>query len=182
MKTRILTFALLFAPLFMFAQIGIGVKAGANFCDINTDQYSTNSATNFHAGAYANLKLSDNFGITPEVLWSTHGADLDDVEFKTNNITVPVMLRWRIFKPLSLEAGPQWTLLTKAKSGGKDVTDDLNSSTFGVAFGALVHLPLGFNVGARYVIGMSDLSTTGNQELKDRVFQLYAGWTIFGAK
>jgi hypothetical protein len=29
---------------------------------------------------------------------------------------------------------------------------------------------------------MSDLSDDGNEELKDRTFQIYLGWTIFGAK
>jgi hypothetical protein len=30
----------------------------------------------FTPGAYANIKFSDKWGVTPEVLWSAQGADL----------------------------------------------------------------------------------------------------------
>ncbi len=182
MKTRIFTIMLLCAPIFLFGQLGIGVKAGANFANISSDNYSSSSRTGYHVGAYLNLKLSEKFGITPEVLWSSQGADINNVEFNTDYVTVPIMLRWRIIDLISLEAGPQFNILTKAKSGGNDVKDSLTDPSYCLAFGGLVHLPLGFNAGIRYVLGLTDLSESDTDTWKDRTFQVYVGWTILGSK
>jgi len=182
MKMRLFTLLLLCSPIFLFGQIGIGVKAGANFANVSSDSFDSNSKTSIHVGAYVNLKLSDKWGITPEVLWSSQGADLDNSEFKTDYITVPIMLRWHIIDLISLEAGPQFNFLTSAESGGVDIKDQLNDPSYSAAFGAVVHLPLGFNGGIRYVAGLTDLSKSDNEKITDQNFQIYVGWTIFGAK
>lgn len=183
MKTRILTIALFCTPLLIFAQgVGIGVKAGANFANVSSKDYETKSKTSYHAGVYANLSFSEKFGITPEVLWSSQGGDIEDVEFNTDYITVPIMLRWHIIDLISLEAGPQFNILTKAESGGMDVTEEIANPSYCAAFGAICHLPLGFNAGIRYVAGLTDLSKDDEDKLTDQNFQIYVGWTIFGAK
>lgn len=182
MKSRILIFSLLLAPLFLFGQLGIGIKGGANFSNMSADDYyTTSSITSYHAGVYANFKFSEKWGLTPEVLWSSQGSDFDNMEFVTNYVTVPIMLRWRIIDLISLEAGPQLNILTSAEADGQDVTDNLTGTTYCAAFGGLVHLPLGFNAGLRYVLGLTNLSSN-SQEFKDRTFQVYVGWTIIGAK
>lgn len=183
MKTFTFTLALLCASVIGFTQgLGVGIKAGANFANLSTDSYSTSSLTTYHAGIYANLNLSEKWGITPEVLWSAQGAEIDNIKFKTDFVLVPIMLRWRIIDLISLEAGPQFNFLTNAEFDDIDVKDDLKSTTYSAAVGALVHLPLGFNGGIRYIIGMSDLTEDDDNELKDRTFQIYVGWTILGAK
>lgn len=185
MRKLLIASVLVLAPAFLFAQgVGIGIKAGANFANLSTDNFSTSSITSYHVGAYVNIKFSEKWGLTPEVLWSAQGAELDDAELNTDYVTVPIMLRWRIINLISLEAGPQFNFLTNAElEGFGDVKDDLKSNTTSLAVGALVHLPIGFNGGIRYVVGMSDLSDSdGVGELKDRTFQIYVGWTLFGAK
>jgi len=182
MKTRILITLFLCSPLFLLAQgIGVGIKAGANFANYSSDDVETESATSYHVGAYANFKLSEKFGITPEVLWSSQGGDIDNVEFKTNYVTVPVMLRWRIIDLISVEAGPQFNVLTSADSNGQDVKDQFESPSYSAAFGALAHLPLGFTFGLRYVAGLTDISTS-DDKITDNNFQIWAGWTILGAR
>ena len=182
MKSFTLAIALLCLPVFLSAQIGIGVKVGANFANMNSDEFDSSSKTSYHAGAYANLNLSEKWGITPEVLWSSQGADIDDIEFNTNYVTVPIMLRWRIIDLISLEAGPQFNILTSAERDGVDVQDDLTSPSYSAAFGALVHLPLGFNGGIRYVAGLTDIAESDLESIKESNFQIYVGWTILGAK
>jgi hypothetical protein len=183
MKKLICILTLLCACVAGFAQgLGVGIKAGANFSDLSTDNYKASSITSYHAGIYANINFSEKWGVTPEVLWSAQGAELDAAKLKTDFVLVPVMLRWRIIKLISLEAGPQFNFLTNAKLDDVDVKDDMNGTTYSGAFGAIVHLPLGFNGGLRYVVGMSDLTKSDTDDLKDRTFQLYFGWTIFGAK
>lgn len=182
MKTLTLLFALLCAPFLLSAQLGLGIKAGANFANVSSDDFDTSSKTSFHAGAYANISLSEKWGITPEVLWSSQGGELDDVEFNTNYVTVPIMLRWRVIDLISIEAGPQFNILTDAESGGIDVTDELASPSYCAAFGAVLHLPLGFNGGLRYVAGLTDIDDDEDVKITENNFQIYVGWTIFGAK
>jgi hypothetical protein len=183
MKTRLLTIVILCSPFFLVAQgIGVGIKAGANIANVSSDDFDTKSTTSYHVGAYANLKLSEKFGITPEVLWSSQGGDIENVEFKTNYVTVPVMLRWRIIDLISLEAGPQFNVLTSAESDGVDVTDDIASPSYCAAFGAVCHLPLGFTAGLRYVTGLTDLTKNDDEKLTDQNFQIWVGWTILGAR
>jgi len=186
MKKLIFTLALM-ALLYASAVaqgLGVGIKAGANFANLSTDDFSTSSITSYHVGAYVNINFSEKWGITPEVLWSAQGAEIDNAKLNTDYITVPILLRWRIIKLISLEAGPQFNFLTNAKLENYtgNIEDQLKNNTYSIAVGGLVHLPLGFNGGLRYVIGMSDLSDIDNVELKDRTFQIYVGWTIFGAK
>jgi hypothetical protein len=184
MKKTVFTLTLFCVSAAMvFSQgLGIGIKAGANFSDMSTDNYSASSITTYHVGAYGNIKFSKKWGLTPEVLWSAQGAELDNVKLKTDFVIVPLMVRWHIMDLISLEAGPQFNFLTTAELDNVDVKKEMESTTYSAAVGAIVHLPLGFNGGLRYVIGLSDLTESDDDELKDRTFQLYVGWTIFGAK
>jgi hypothetical protein len=183
MKKIVFILPMFFASAVACAQgLGVGIKAGANFADLSTDSYSASSIVSYHAGVYANINFSEKWGLTPEVLWSAQGAELDNVKLKTDYVLVPIMLRWRIIKLISIEAGPQFNFLTSAKLDNVNVKDDMKSTTYGLAVGSIVHLPLGFNGGIRYIIGMSDLTESDTDELKDRTFQVYLGWTILGAK
>ena len=184
MKKSLLFVMLFLAPLLMNAQgVGVGIKAGANFANQDVTDIDISSATDFHFGAYLNLNLSDKFGITPEVLYSAYASNWDKVKVDFDYIAIPVMLRFKPIPLLSLEAGPQFSFLTKANVEDiGDVKDQLKNNDFGLAFGAGLHLPLGLNAGVRYVLGFTDISDVSQQSIKNRTFQIYAGWTIFGAK
>src|SRR5262249_44777794 len=122
------------------------------------------------------------FGITPEVLWSAQGADVEDADLNTNYVAVPIMLRWRIIDLISLEAGPQFNILTSAKYDDDDVADDFESPSYSLAFGAVCHLPLGFTAGLRYVSGLTDIAKDEDIKVTDQNFQVWVGWTILGAR
>jgi len=185
MKKAILIFAVLLAPRVIHAQIGIGlgIKAGANWADQAAENIDIKTATDFHVGAYVNLNLSEKFGITPEVLYTAYGSTWDELKVDLDYIAIPVMFRYKPISLLSIEAGPQFSLLTKAEVEGEgNVKDQLKNNDFGLAFGAGLHLPLGFNAGARYVLGFTDIDDVSGESIKNRTFQLYVGWTILGAK
>ena len=184
MKKSFLFGVLFLIPFVIQAQgIGLGIKAGANFANQAVTDIDIKTVTDFHLGAYVNLNLSDKFGITPEVLYSAYGSDWENVKVDLDYISIPVMLRYKPISLLSLEAGPQFSFLTKAEvEDVGDIMDQLKSNDFGLAFGAGLHLPLGFNAGARYVLGFSDISDVSEMSVKNRTFQIYLGWTIFGAK
>jgi hypothetical protein len=173
------------APLAIYAQpgIGFGIKGGANFANQNVKDVSTKTVTDYHFGGYLNVNFSDKFGITPEVLYTANGTKWNDVKLDYDYIAIPVMIRFMPIKLISIEVGPQFSFLTKAEvEEVGDVKDQLKNNDFGLAFGAGVHLPFGLNAGARYVLGFTNISEVSEEEVKNRTFQIYVGWTIFGKK
>jgi hypothetical protein len=184
MKNSLLFVVLFLIPFVIQAQgIGLGIKAGANFADQAAEDIDIKTVTDYHFGAYVNLNLSEKFGITPEVLYTAYGSKWDDIKVDFDYIAIPVMFRFKPISLLSLEAGPQFSFLTKAEiENVGDVKDQLKNNDFGLAFGAGLHLPLGFNAGIRYVLGFTDISDVSGESIKNRTFQIYLGWTIFGAK
>ncbi len=184
-KTAIILLVALMLPFAVHAQpgIGLGIKGGANFANQAVKDINTKSITSYHVGAYININLTESFGITPEVLFSAHGSNQDDIKVNTSYIAIPIMLRIKPIKLISVEAGPQFSFLTKAEMEGvEDYKDQLKNNDFGLAFGGAIHLPLGFQVGARYVLGFTNISEVSEEEIKNRTFQIYLGWTILGAK
>lgn len=180
MKKTLLFVVIFLVPLVMHAQgIGVGIKAGANFSNPSVSNIDINSATNYHFGAYVNVNFTGKWGISPEVLYSIYGSEWNNVKVDFNYLSIPVMLRYKPIKLLSLEAGPQFSFLTKAEAS---VKDQLKNNDFGLALGAGLHLPLGLNAGARYVFGFTNISELSGTSAKSRTLQLYVGWTILGAK
>jgi hypothetical protein len=183
MKKNSLILLILLAPFTMLAQgVGIGIKGGANFANMAIKDVDSESITDFHIGAYVNLNVSDKFGITPEILYTAQGSKTSNATVNTDYFAVPVMLRWKPISLISLQAGPQFSFLTQAIRDGVDIKDQLKNNDFGAAFGAGLHLPLGFNGGVRYVLGFTNISEVSTEEIKNRTLQIYVGWTIFGAK
>jgi hypothetical protein len=183
MKKSFLFGVLFLVPFLIQAQgVGIGIKAGGNWANQDIANVDINTVTSYHAGAYVNVNFSDNWGLTPEVLYSVYGSEWDNLKVDLDYVAIPVMLRFKPISLLSLEAGPQFSFLTKASYDGDDIKDQLKNNDFGLAFGAGLHLPLGFNAGVRYVLGFTDISEVSAESVKNRTFQVYVGWTIFGAK
>jgi hypothetical protein len=184
MKKSFLFLVIILVPLFVQAQgVGVGIKAGANFANPTSSNISIESATNFHVGGYVNLNFSKHWGITPELLYSAYGSTWDNAKVKLDYVAIPVMLRYKPISLLSLEAGPQFSFLTKANNESiSEFKDQLKNNDFGLAFGAGLHLPLGLNVGARYILGFTNIYDVDENSIKNRTLQIYVGWTLFGAK
>jgi len=148
--------------------IRFGLKGGLNFATIDVPGGSVDGTTGFHAGAYLTVKIT-KFAVQPEVLYSFQGADGLDL----NYVNIPIMAKFYLIQGLHLEAGPQFGILLSAEdSGGTDVKDFYKSSDLGVAFGAGFDLPFGLGVGARYVLGLSDIDDGLGFEQKNNVFML----------
>lgn len=170
--------------------IGIGIKAGANFANqsisLLSTNFSTDGITGFHGGVYVVINFSDKWGIQPEAFYSMVGSEIPDVNGlnKFNYLSVPVLLRYQPISFLSIEAGPQFSSLLSVKDiDGESIEDQFKGSDFGLALGATLHLPLGLNASMRYVWGLTNVSDLQvDSEVTNTVFQISAGWTIFGAK
>lgn len=187
---------LLLVAIFSVVQaqgLGIGIKGGVNFANQSVKDLgntigdlSTEGKTGFHGGAYVVLAFSEKWAIQPEILYSSQGSEIPDLEDlnELEYLSIPILLRWKPLKLVSFEAGPQFSTLLAAKDiNGDSVKDNFKGSDFGLAVGATVHLPLGFNVGARYIWGFANVSDLpDDSEVKNTTGQIFVGWTIIGAK
>lgn len=187
MKRIFLSVAMLFTIAYfssVHAQgIGVGIKGGVNFANQSITDISTSSKTGFHVGAYVLIGFSEKWGIQPELIYSAQGSELPSETSEFNYMSIPLLLRWKPISLLSFHAGPQFSTLLDAKIDGEDIKEDIKNSDFGLALGATVHLPLGFNGGVRYVWGFANVSDLqDDREVKNSVVQVFVGWTIIGAK
>jgi hypothetical protein len=199
MKKLLLTGIVMAFALCSFAQgISGGVKAGLTLANqkYSSDGFSldTKAKPGIHGGVFAVVMITENFGIQPELLFTMQGANWDfqgdDGKFKYNYLTLPVLFRYNITEMISVHAGPQLGLLLSAELEEEDGdTEDWKDSTKGMDFGAAggveVVLPNGLGFGGRYVIGLSNVADDpdfDDLDIKNRAFQLYVFYKIFGKK
>jgi len=173
-----------------------GIKAGVNF---SNESYSSSSITftpdglvGFNGGLYLKAMLTEKIGIQPELLYSVQGSTITLFNTKVDNkysyLNIPVLFRYNIIPLINVHAGPQLGINLSAdqKSGGNSASfkNDVNTADFAVAFGAGFDLPVGFNGGIRYNLGLSNTAknATNGETAKHTVFQIYVGMRLFGAK
>ncbi len=166
--------------------VGLGLKVGANFANQSITDASTESITGFHGGAYVVLAFSEKWAIQPELFFSSQGSEIPEFDeiINLDYFTIPVLLRYKPANFLSFEAGPQIsTLLSAVDKSGDSIKEEVKNSDFGLALGTTVYLPLGLNAGFRYVWGFTNINDLSNDiEVKNKMFQIYAGWTFLGEK
>ena len=84
MKKILLSAAILVAACISAkAQFSLGIKAGANFSHISTDDLSSSTRTGYQAGIFA--RIGSNVYLQPEVYLGSSGGKFN---FQTNNNTV----------------------------------------------------------------------------------------------
>lgn len=193
MKRTLLTLLVALVVSGAYAQVGAGIKAGANFPNQDIQNLDTESKTGYHFGAFFDISVSDNIGIQPEILFSKEGTKFDDITGTARSIdysylTVPVLLKLKLLKVLNLHAGPQFNILANSETDYEDwkgsIENDLKGMNFAVAFGAGVELPFGLMGGVRYVTAVSDLNDNfqingTTVEIKNKTLQVYLGLKLF---
>jgi hypothetical protein len=166
----------------MAQHVNIGVKAGANFYNVNNDngaEYDTK--TGFHAGLLGHIHLAPQLALQPEVVYSSQGAKYTlpggaETKLNLDYINVPVLFQYMFDNGFRLQAGPQVGFLVSAKSETgsvkTDVKDNFNTIDFGLGAGAgYVHVPSGFGVDLRYNLGLSNINENDAVKSHNRGFQ-----------
>lgn len=174
MKNLIALALLLICILNTQAQIKLGIKAGANFSDLD-GTFNSKMRTGFHAGAVLEIKAFSNFSIQPELLYSSQGAKFNSstiTEINYNYITVPVMAKYYLLTDIfSIEAGPQFAFLVNDNVGN---TFKTQSFDFGAVGGVGLNITKSLFAQAHYVIGLSNTTTDAN--ITNRVIQVSLGY------
>lgn len=186
---------ILLAAAFAVATIGMtnaqdlsyGVKGGLNLATLGGDAEDVSSLTSFHFGGFAQIGISDEFMVQPELIFSAQGAvDSEDSDFKQNlsYLNIPIMAKYMVADGLSLEAGPQIGVLISAEAtdgnDDVDISDNLNTIDFGVGVGAGYEMESGLMFSLRYNLGLSNILTDdaggADNSITNNVIQLSVGY------
>ena len=178
MKSRILSLFIImsFAGMNAKAQkLDIGIKAGADLVKLEGATFKEGFSFGYHVGAFAKIGLSKKIAIQPEVQWSQVNVDttnsFSDV-YQFNNLSrvklgylrVPILLDYKIFPMVSLQAGPQFGILIDHNlsllQNGQDAFKKGDFAMLGgiqVKFTKLI-------VYGRYAVGLSDINDIDNKD------------------
>ncbi len=145
-----------------------------NLSNVTGDIEDNGIKVGFQIGALAEIMISDKFAVQPELLYSAQGTKFDgegDASYKLDYLNIPIMAKYYVAEGFSLEAGPQIGFLMSAKydfdGGDEDIKDELNSTDFGLNFGAGYDVTENINLGLRYSLGLSNINKEGDDSVKN---------------
>ena len=139
-----------------------GIKGGANFTKMNSEEFADNSnRIGFHLGILAEIPLENKFSIQPEILYSTQGTRAEVVMFGGNStvsfnldyIQVPLVIKWYLTQSLALEAGPSFNFLVNNELGSQRVQPLESVPMFGIESDFGRKFEFGGVLGASYKFG-----------------------------
>ena len=158
------------------AQASFGIKGGVNFASIAGN---VNSAvryrTGFNVGVVTEIETSPVTSVQPEILYSSQGfyfrggrvggIDGDYFEpdtFKLDYLNIPLVFKYYINEGFSIESGPQLGFLLSATSKNgtvqdSKISDNLTTASFDWLLGFGYKFDNGFNVNARYSLGLTNI-------------------------
>lgn len=169
-----------------------GLKAGANVFKLTGRSFDNKTHFGFNGGAYGEYKISNQWGIQPELEYnlveSKTGDQFNQIypggissNIQLNYISVPVFLTFKPVPELSIMVGPQYGYLLTQTTGlfpsGKE--NSFSKNDFSIAFGAQLNLNK-VKIGLRYVAGI--VNTNGindSDQWKIHGLQAYLGYRIF---
>jgi len=170
-------------------QVSFGAKAGLSGANVKVSSINTDTKFGFYAGVLAEIKVSENFKVQPELFYSQMGfketflidRDMDEwakAIAALDYINLPVLLKYN-YEGFSAFIGPQvgYLLSAKAKtnSGTTDVKNSFESIDFSGVAGLGYTLPIGLGFDARYQLGFARLNKKNNEDdnpAKTRTYQV----------
>ncbi|MGQ7869926.1 porin family protein [Sunxiuqinia sp. sy24] len=181
----ILLFTSFLLPAAAQLPLNLGLKGGFTSSKLSTDlsQYSEESISNFHAGAFARVNIGRIY-VQPEAYFSSKGGDLEENgminSFDLKTVDVPVLLGLNLLKkgPIALRAnaGPVFSFVTK-KELNSDVfdKDKLEDNFLAWQYGVGVDVMM-FTLDVRMENGSGDLYS--GPDLKSKSFVISLGFKI----
>jgi Outer membrane protein beta-barrel domain len=192
MKTKLLTLAVFCITVSAAnaQKIHVGIKGGANINKLTGKSFDDQFSFGYHVGGFFSVGLGKKFAIQPEVLFNQINVDtsssystvyqfnkVDKVQLKY--LSIPILLNYKPIKFLTLQAGPQFGILTnKNKTLMQNGQEAFKSGDFSMLGGAQVNISH-LNIYARYAVGLSNLNDIDNKEKwKSQSIQIGVGLTL----
>ena len=179
-------------------KLDLGIKIGGNFAQLGGNGWEQTYKPGITSGAFIGLH-KHKIGLQAEVLlntshYTTKGL-VDSVnkgDFRALYLDIPVLFEYKLIgaklaPKVWLQAGPQFSTLMSVKNLNDykgDAKSAFKSSTASLVLGAEMRY-LKFVLGARYIIGLTDVNNTGSvnglvsygtDKWNNKSYQLYIGF------
>ncbi len=156
----------------LLKRLEFGLKAGVNYSNFTNADFPTDPLVGFHAGATVAFKITKNFLVQEDFLFSTEGAKNKGSQFgkddiKLYYISIPITLKYRANSGFYAEVGTQVGLKSKEDISGWNGSDFAKKLDFAAVGGIGFQSKIGLGIGARYIYGLSkvgdfDISNVNN--------------------
>jgi hypothetical protein len=183
--------AFLFSSSAIAQGFKVGVKVGSNLTKVSGKSFNDEYDLGYQLGAFTEIDFSKKLGIQPEVLFSqvntTRSNDYSDIYnnvFAANNtnkiqlkyLSIPILLRYNVGKLVTLNLGPQFSVLIDEKENLlKNGSNAFKSGDLSMVGGVNLNL-MRFRVYGRYNVGLSNINDIDDQEKwKNQQVQLGLG-------
>lgn len=195
MKKYIVILVGLFAVANVNAQdkFSIGIKVGQNYSSVSNVAVDHNTAS-YHAGVTTHFGISEKLGISPEFILSqtkletippvidllSSRSAAQPETYHLNYLSIPILLDAKLMNKLSLQAGPQYSiLLDQKKDGIGNASMAFKNGEFAFVGGAKLDLG-GFSLYGRYVVGLQNINELQDQtKWETTQWQLGIGMSLF---
>jgi hypothetical protein len=156
----------------IFNRLEFGLKAGANYSNFTNANFPTDPLVGFHAGATVAFKITNNFLIQEDFLFSTQGAkikggELGTQDLKLSYMAVPILLKYRTNSGFYIEAGGQAGIKIKEDVGGLTDTKFAKKVDMAAVGGLGYQSKMGIGIGARYVYGLQKVAESNVTYVND---------------
>jgi opacity protein-like surface antigen len=188
-------------------QVHVGFKGGLSLMNFSYDpelEVGPDSRLGLALGALLSVNVSPSMSVDGEVLYVQKGAKLDAAdgdcssqdEWKLAYITISPLLRFKVHGEsvspyflggiefgllMSADHEWDWECNGETEAATDDVKDYFKDTDFGITVGAGLDFPSGkstFFAEARYSIGLSDISDTGDDEMSQSAEVVVADYEI----
>jgi len=169
--------------------VRIGAKLGANMNKVTGKSFKEAYDLSYHAGGFLEIDFSKKLGIQPEVYFNqattTRSTQFSTIysanpnantNIKLNYLSIPILLRYNIGNILTLNAGPQFSILmSNDKTLLQNGSNAFKNGDFSMAAGAQLNLKM-LRIYGRYNIGLSNINDIDDKDKwKSQQLQLGLG-------
>lgn len=176
-----------------------GFKFGANIAKVTDADGVLNTGSGYRGvkaknkpsiclGAFVDFDIyKGKLHLQPEIVYSRQGFkyEFDGMKIwnRLNYLNVPVLLKFRPAKVVSIDMGPQFGFLLNAKQkiegksrdAAHSMTDECRSVDFGLVMGLTLYSHDLFDFSFRYNLGLTKVNEGSESKSKNRVWQFTAG-------
>ena len=169
--------------------VRLGAKLGANLNKLSGKSFNEEFDLNYHVGGFLEIDFSKKFGIQPEVYFNQASTTRSsgfaaiytenpnaNTDIKLNYLSIPILLRYNVGKMVTLQLGPQFSILM---NNDRPLLDEgkeaFKNGDFAMAGGLTLNLKM-LRVYGRYNIGLTNINDIDEKDKwKNQQLQLGLG-------
>jgi hypothetical protein len=142
-----------------------GIQAGANFGKLQGDAWQQNMQPGFTGGLFLGVRMK-KIGVQAEAMITGYKYSTTSTvglgDFSSTNLEIPVLLQYKLFPYFWLQVGPQYSAYLTKNEIGNPSSASIFNNTFSGVIGLEIKTPLKFNIGVRYILGLTDVNNVSN--------------------